>query len=302
MHNFDAVLTCYNAENTIALAIESILNQTIPLSKIFIIDDNSTDNSFQILEHYKKFNKQIQLIRNDLNVGQSVSRNLGVSQSQSDFIIFFDDDDISSPNRVEAHKLMFENGADISFVSSRIVYSGTYSKLCINSKHLGKCEIEEMAQLLLLGRPLESGLVLQIPACTSAVSRKAFDFIGGYDPDLRRLEDVDLALKFSLHGKTFGFSSDMLVSRFATFSSDKGSGLDMLFEVTILERFAIYLTNIQFERALIHAKSRKLYFSRRFFALSIHLIKNPRYLLKICAGSLVPFRRVLHDLRKALSR
>ncbi len=129
MHNFDAVLTCYNAENTIALAIESILNQTIPLSKIFIIDDNSTDNSFQILEHYKKFNKQIQLIRNDLNVGQSVSRNLGVSQSQSDFIIFFDDDDISSPNRVEAHKLMFENGADISFVSSRIVYSGTYSRL-----------------------------------------------------------------------------------------------------------------------------------------------------------------------------
>ena len=299
--SFDAVLTCFNAEKTIGAAIHSILNQSIPLKRIIIIDDCSTDKSVDVILAYQAENPQIYLINNPINEGQSVCRNLGVSFSTSEFIVFFDDDDVSSPQRISAHKLMFERGSDINFVSSKIQYLGDYSRLCTNSEYLGSLEIGALTRLLLLGKSMEKGLVLQMPASTSAVSREAFQLVGGYDPVLRRLEDVDLALRFSGNSKIFGFSSDELVLRLATNSDDKGSGRDIFFESVILSRYRKFLSHKELKGALLHTETRRLYFSQKYFDLLIHLLSHPFYFLNKMTLSLAPARRMLHDFRKAIT-
>ena len=53
----DVIIPNFNKGNYISEAIESVINQTYKNWKLYIIDDNSTDNSKKILQRYKKKRK-----------------------------------------------------------------------------------------------------------------------------------------------------------------------------------------------------------------------------------------------------
>lgn len=103
------ILCFYNEEKYIARAINSILNQTYSNFELLLIDDNSTDASYDICRSYN--DKRIKLIRKDKNVskGLAQSRNLGVEVSSGDYVIFQDADDESEKNRIEENiKILLE--------------------------------------------------------------------------------------------------------------------------------------------------------------------------------------------------
>ena len=86
------IIPVYNAENTIAICLDSISNQITSDYEIICVDDGSTDRSADIIKSYSRYNSRIKYIRID-NSGPSVARNLGISNAQGTWVTFVDSDD-----------------------------------------------------------------------------------------------------------------------------------------------------------------------------------------------------------------
>jgi glycosyltransferase involved in cell wall biosynthesis len=288
----------FNAENTVGRAIQSILAQSLSPAEIFIIDDNSCDRSCQIIRDFADKDPRVSIVENKINLGQSHNRNLGVASANSNFVVFFDDDDHSLPDRALEHKKMFLAGASVSFVSSDIYYENGYSVAARNPDHVGVLDFQAFARKLLLGEVNNQYTNLAIPASTLAVRTEEFKSVGGFDPSLRRLEDVDLALKYARSREVFGFSSTPLVARYSTLSIAKGNGIDMKFEALILDRYKDHFSNSEYTYAQKHCRTRQLYFSKKYLLLSLHLVINPIYLFKLLMKPESYIRRLIHDYNR----
>jgi glycosyltransferase involved in cell wall biosynthesis len=92
------IIPVYNGERTITAAINSCLNQTVPVHEIIIVDDASTDATVTVVEELQVQN--LRLIRNTTNVGPAVSRNRGMDTATGDWIFFLDADDQFHPEKV----------------------------------------------------------------------------------------------------------------------------------------------------------------------------------------------------------
>ena len=101
------VCLCYNHENFIKEALDSILDQTYKRVEVILIDDYSTDNSLNILTEYSyKYNWE--LIVNVKNKGNCKSFNKGLARARGEFIIDFATDDILLPTRIEEQVNIFQ--------------------------------------------------------------------------------------------------------------------------------------------------------------------------------------------------
>jgi glycosyltransferase involved in cell wall biosynthesis len=300
--SYSAVLTVFNAERTVERAIQSILNQDLPAAEIIVIDDNSKDRSTALVEHFAKSDQRILLIQNSTNLGQAENRNVGVAHSKSDFVVFFDDDDESLPGRALAHEKMIQLGAETSYVSSEIYYMNGYSVPALNADYLGVIDFQLLSRRLLLGELSNNYANFAIPASTLAVRTSTFKRLGGFDPSLRRLEDVDFALKFSQSQQIFGFCSTPLVARHSTLSISKGNGIDMKYEAKLLFRYKDQFKHSEYTHARRHCRTRQLYFSKSYLSLLFHLLLHPKYSLKIMVTPRIYIRRLLHDYKKKSSK
>lgn len=91
----------YNAEKTVAGAIESILSQTYKNLRLIIVDDSSTDSSLKIAKKYL-LDSRVSIYKNNINMGAYYCRNFGlsvVSLKNWGYFTTHDADDISFPNR-----------------------------------------------------------------------------------------------------------------------------------------------------------------------------------------------------------
>lgn len=294
--SYDAIVTCYNAESTIKKALKSILSQTWSPKNIYIIDDFSTDSTLKVLE---EFGDEVTLIRNKRNMGQSYSRNLGAALSKSDFLIFFDDDDESLPDRSLHHLRMFKKDAHISFVSSIKIYENGYETLAVNSNIVNILFDPSKLIFMLLKGDLEPNVEkFFVPASTCAVKRTNFLSINGYDESFRRLEDVDFAIRFAIAGYRFSFSDSCQVLRFSSVGADKGSNIDSRFEFLLINKFRSYFELETVYEMMFYAQIREYYFERAFLKLFGIVIRSPRESWKLRRKILPGWTRLIHDIRK----
>lgn len=90
------IIPCFNAEQWLREAIESILAQTYPQIEIIVIDDGSSDRSLAIIQSYGE-----KLIwRTGKNQGANKARNLGFTLSQGEYIQYLDADDYLLPDKI----------------------------------------------------------------------------------------------------------------------------------------------------------------------------------------------------------
>lgn len=88
----------YNGEKYLKESIESILSQSFRDFEFIIINDGSTDNSYEIIQYYSQLDNRIKVI-NQENKGIVASLNIGIMAAQGDFIARMDADDISHNDR-----------------------------------------------------------------------------------------------------------------------------------------------------------------------------------------------------------
>ncbi|WP_235375838.1 glycosyltransferase family 2 protein [Campylobacter lari] len=115
------IMPTFNRQNYIGFAIESILNQSYLNFEFIIIDDCSTDATYNIIQEYAKNDKRIVVLRNERNRGIVYSLNKCMGICKGKYIARMDDDDISLPERIEKQVDAMER-------DNSIIVAGCYFK------------------------------------------------------------------------------------------------------------------------------------------------------------------------------
>ena len=112
-NKISVLMSVYNDETRVSKSIESILNQTFQDFEFLILDDCSTDNTYEICNYYAKKNQKIKLMKNHQNLGLTKSLNLLISESNYELIARQDSDDESFKQRLEIQlKIMEKHNLD----------------------------------------------------------------------------------------------------------------------------------------------------------------------------------------------
>ena len=113
----DIIMPNYNKGKYLQSSIQSIIEQTFENWRLIVLDNNSKDNSVDILNQFK-VNKKIEIIILKKNKGAAFSRNLGLRLSNSEFIAFLDSDDYWHKNKLEKQiEFMRSNQVDFSYTN-----------------------------------------------------------------------------------------------------------------------------------------------------------------------------------------
>lgn len=119
-------MSVYNSEKTVAKSIESLIGQTYKNLEILLVDDFSTDKTFNICKEYENNFKNIYLFRNKNNLGLTKNLNFLINKSSGEFLARQDSDDISEPNRIEKQINFIEKyNLDGCTTRARIIQTGS---------------------------------------------------------------------------------------------------------------------------------------------------------------------------------
>lgn len=125
------VVATFRRDNSLKVALESIINQTYDNIEIILVDDNANiewskkvNDIVQILN-----NNKIKLITNEENLGSAESRNKGIMACNGSFITFLDDDDIYLPKKV-INQLNYMIKEDADYSLTNLALYNENEKLC----------------------------------------------------------------------------------------------------------------------------------------------------------------------------
>jgi hypothetical protein len=190
------VVPNFNKADRLETSLLSALSQGDGI-EVIVVDDASTDSSVAIVERLQESHKDLRLLALDTNVGGSRCRNLGLSESKGRFVIFMDSDDVLLPGccdgRILAASSFPDNDAWIFPMS--VVRSDPHRVVDVwrpsGDEHLGRF------------------LSHRIPWQTMQPMWRT-DFvrcIGGFDPDFKRLQDVEFHTRALLAGARIACTS-----------------------------------------------------------------------------------------------
>lgn len=112
------VMPVFNAERFLSQAIESVSSQTNKNFEFIIVDDCSSDNSYQICEEYKRIDPRIKLFKNSSHHGVGTTLNFAINQSKGQFLARMDADDIMDSRRLEKQFNYFQKNTNVVCLGS----------------------------------------------------------------------------------------------------------------------------------------------------------------------------------------
>ncbi len=190
------VVPCYNVEKYVEKCIDSIMNQTYKNLEIILVEDCSTDNTYDIIKKYPKKDKRIKVIKNEKNSGLSFSRNAGIKAATGKYIGFIDSDDYITENFYEnLLKAMKKAKAEVSICDMRIVYEET------GFQQGAPCFVNDEFNLV---NVVNSGLAAS--ACNKLFDKKIFD---KYLFEVGKVnEDIAVVIPAMVNAKNIAYAPD----------------------------------------------------------------------------------------------
>ncbi|MCK4577730.1 MAG: glycosyltransferase [Candidatus Marinimicrobia bacterium] len=206
MPKVTVILACYNEEQYIAEALDSILGQTYQDFEVIVINDGSTDKTEEIIEHYANQYPDKILYVSQQNQGQAASINHGFSLASGLYAAFIDGDDTWYPEKLEKQVKVLDDDTE-----KRIGLVYTYRdqpNLDTTRKRSNTVTVGVRGQVfkrLFMGAfTLNSSIM---------VPRHIFDKVAGYNPIYPFCPDYEFMLQIAAAGYEFDYIPEILVSR-----------------------------------------------------------------------------------------
>lgn len=183
------VIPAFNAEDTIIPTLNSVFTQTYKPLDVIIVDDNSTDETYNIVSDYIQSNNLSNWkLLSQPNSGPASARDNGIRSATGDYIALLDSDDMWLPDKLEAtlaHLIRLK----LDIIGAHLTANGSNNS----------CHLISPKKMLFVN-----------PYFTSTVifSRKTYVEVGGFDTKQRYSEDYKLWLSFAWHGKRCGQMSE----------------------------------------------------------------------------------------------
>lgn len=180
------IIPAYNVSNYLLAALESVKNQTFEDFEAVIVDDGSTDNTYDIAADFCALNSRFKVVRKS-NGGLSSARNYGIENSDSDYIALLDSDDIYHPKKIETHVKTLTDNPSVGVVysaSKAVRDDGRLTPMTMSGKPIYRDPLYALMCKNFVGHG------------SNAVFRRCIsEEVGEFDETLRSSEDVDFWLR-----------------------------------------------------------------------------------------------------------
>jgi len=246
-------ITCFNAQDSIAQAVNSALAQTWPNFEIVIVDDGSTDQSRHMLEKIAAENDQVHVIFHSKNKGFPAALNTIFEHAKGEFVALFDDDDCSRKDRLEKQYERL-----VSYEKSK----NTQYVMCYTNRNVFKTKEDEEPAYTLKGighiSPEPYGVRVadyllwsigepgftwgMFGSCTLMTRPQTIKDLGGFDEDFRRGAEWDLAIRAALEKNAhFITVNEPLISQIKTLGADKEAKIPLQYMLRLRDKHKAYL-------------------------------------------------------------
>jgi glycosyltransferase involved in cell wall biosynthesis len=176
------VLPCYNGAMFLAQSIQSCIDQKYQNWELILVDDCSTDDSYNIMRKFEKENSRIKIIQNAKNLKLPASLNVGFEQAKGEYFTWTSDDNYYLPDCLE------ELIASLCINQADAIYSGFY-------------RINETGDFIGDYHPMkpENMICESVVGASFLYKRSIHEVLHGYDTNLFLIEDYDFWLRMYLN-------------------------------------------------------------------------------------------------------
>jgi len=184
------LMPAYNTDRYIGEAIESILNQTFKEFELIIIDDASTDRTWEVIQKYAKLDKRIHAEKNSHNLYIANNRNKLIGMARGKYIAWQDADDISVKERLEKQYAFLENNPPVGIVGGYLLFFDESGGTSIRKYSQDDTDLRKtIFRYSPVAQP------------TAMIRRECFHMVGLYDPKYPPAEDIDMSFRIGRHWK-----------------------------------------------------------------------------------------------------
>lgn len=171
------IMSAYNSESTIGVSIESLLEQTYKNIEIYLIDDGSSDSSYEIIKKYSSKFSNIKSFKNPQNIGLTKSLNILAKEVKGPLIARQDADDFSYESRLEEQ---------FSYLNKKKLNACTTRAKIINTEKLipGFSSFIPNRISIKIKNPFIHGTLL--------IEKSTFFELGGYNEKFKFAQDYKL--------------------------------------------------------------------------------------------------------------
>ncbi len=197
MIKLSVIIPCYNCASTLAEAVESVYRQEIAIPfEIILVDDVSTDHTWQVMTALKAIHPEISLYRHEYNQGGGATRNTAVEKSTGEIIFCLDSDDLLAPGTLGKMVAFWQDKkCDGVGISTSIKFKNKNLNDIAFTNHFGwvgeKIPFESLFE--------KKGQPLCPLYSTFLFTRQAFDKTGGY-PTTHGFDTQGFAWRFLAKG------------------------------------------------------------------------------------------------------
>jgi glycosyltransferase involved in cell wall biosynthesis len=186
MSQVSVIIPTHNRAESLRAAIESVLQQTFQDFEIFVIDDASTDHTYDLVCSFKE--NRIHYSHLDGHNGDAATRNAGLKQARGQYVAFLDDDDVWFPEKLKRQVEVFEQSPpEICGVYTSALNFDVVENKIVSIKQAHKRG--NLFQDVLTGNRLTTSSVMLRRAC--------LDQVGLFDESLPVNSDQDLWIRLS---------------------------------------------------------------------------------------------------------
>lgn len=163
------LIPLYNREKVVAETIRSVLRQTFADFELLICDDCSTDRSVEVVESFT--DPRIRLIRNEVNMGSSETRNRLMDEARGEYCAILDSDDIAFDYRLKVQVEFLDSHPEIDACSGpiaimdgeggetgRVWYKKPYGHDAVKVRTLFCCALAQTALMFRRGEVQKAGI------------------------------------------------------------------------------------------------------------------------------------------------
>lgn len=203
------LMPVYNAHKYLREAIESILNQSYPHFEFIIVDDCSSDASWQMIRYYAQRDQRMKIFKNSSNQGIVRTRNkcFELRSPFSGYSAIMDADDISLPNRLELEVAFLEDRREYGIVGGNIIIIDENSRT-IGKRIYSGCNIEDA---IYIKSPFAQPCVM--------IRNSVLKNVGLYDHRYSVAEDLDLWFRILDDSKGHNLDNFLLKYRISDIQS-----------------------------------------------------------------------------------
>lgn len=185
------IIPTFNAAAYIRSTIESVRKQTYTSWSLIIVDDHSTDDTWEIIRFYCELDSRISAIRLAENFGRPAGpRNIGAKAARTEWLAFLDADDIWHKDKLSI-QLDQAKKFDLDLICSRMAdFTGALPSSDTDILSIPECERIGFLKEISKNR---------VPTSSVLVKRSTLFSFGGFneDPRYKAIEDYDLWLRMS---------------------------------------------------------------------------------------------------------